>query len=327
MTSHISGSPRPRRRHPWRAIRAIALLVVAAVVLAACGSADDSIDMAESDFGYEVPAAEPVPGIVESRDMAVDGSAGTTSMPEPVPPGAPTGRHVIRSADMAITVSDTARGLEQVIDIAERAGGYAATTDLTRDREGILIGWVALRVPADRLDRVVRDIEGIAESVQHSRTDEQDVTMEIVDVEARLDNLETFEQELLALLGEVREREADAEGLLQVFERIRQVRQEIDMLTARQTALRDQVDMSTVYVGLQQTRTASDVSWSPAQTLRDAVAATARLLTQVADGVIWAVVTVLPIVIAVLAIPAVVAGVWWRRRAARRATPSVPASE
>lgn len=293
----------------------MAALLLLALLVAACGGQDDSVEAFDGDVAgqsYEAERSAAMPEMAtDMADMAVDESS--PPLP-PIEPGAPTGRHVVRSAEIIVQTTDTTAAFDDILAIAERAGGYAATTDISRDDAGMVSGWVTLRVPSDRLEDVVRDIEATGETVPRSRIDEYDVTMEVVDVEARLSNLQTFETELLALLREVREGDPSAEDLVTVFERIRSVRQEIDQLEARQTALRDQVSMATVHVGIEQKRTASDVSWSPSGTLADAFEATARLLTNVADGVIWLLVTVVPIAIAVLAVPTLVFWIWWRRR-------------
>ncbi|MEX0869061.1 MAG: DUF4349 domain-containing protein [Nitriliruptoraceae bacterium] len=305
---------RTRRRS---VIVASALFTLLALLVSACGGEDagdfDGAEMSTSDSAGAMPA----PMEAEERALADDGG-GSDPIP-PIEPGAPTGRHVVRSADITIRVDEPDRATDTVIAIAERAGGYAATIDVSNDDVGLSYSWLTLRVPTDRLEDVVDEIADVGDEVPHSRIDEYDVTMEVVDIDARLSNLRAFEDELLQLLTEVRESEPDAEALLAVFSRIREVRAEIDQLEARQTALEDQIDYATIHVGIEQHRAAAEIAWDPGSTLRDAFAATVRLLTVVVDGVIWTVVTVLPIAVAVLALPALVGVVVWRRR--RRATP------
>lgn len=316
-----------RRRRPARLVWTAVLLLIG-LFAAACGGGQDAYKEFDGDEAAQMYESERAGATADvAADMAYDADMAYAEQPIPLPPiepGAPTGRHVVRSAEIIIETTDTTAAFDDVLAIAERAGGYAATTDISRDEAGMVSGWVTLRVPSDRLDDVVRDIEDTGESVPRSRIDEYDVSMDVVDVEARLSNLRAFETELLALLREVREGDPSAEDLVTVFERIRSVRQEIDQLEARQTALRDQVSMATVHVGIQQKRTAADVSWTPSGTLADALEATARLLTNVADGVIWLVVTVLPIALTVLLLPALIVWIWWRRRRERADASSGP---
>ncbi len=318
----VSPTNRPRppaRRARLRRLVLMAVIALAMVVTAACGADDagvfDGVDMASEpvpDRMADVPAMEFADDDVAAMDAAEAG------MPPPVPGGAPTGQQVIRTAELVLESDDTAAMLTEVTAIAERYDGYVATSDLSRTVDGEVTGWLTLRVPSGLLDRVVDAIEEAADAVPVSRTDEFDVSREMTDIEARLSNLRAFETELVALLAEVRASDGGAEELLTVFERIRQVRLEIEQLEAHRASLSDQVAMSTVWVEIRQLPappTASDVTWAPGDTLREAFAATVRSLTMVADAIIWVVVTALPLIIAVLAVPALF--IWWllaRRR-------------
>jgi hypothetical protein len=183
-------------------------------------------------------------------------------------------------------------------------------------------------VPTDRLLDVVGELEELGTSVPISRVDEIDVTTEATNLQARIDNLRVYESELLALLGDVREADdRTAEDLVLVFERIRQARQEIDQLEAYQQSLEDRISMATVTVELRQRApvpTAGEVVWRPGETLQAAIAATTRLLTQVADGIIWVFVTAIPVALAILLVPALIVLVVVRRRRARSTPPPPP---
>lgn len=185
-----------------------------------------------------------------------------------------------------------------------------------------------MRVPSERLDSIMADIEAIGTRVPVSRVDEFDVSSEVADVEARLANLRAFETELLDLLAEVRERGGGAEDLVVVFERIRHVRWEIEHLEARERQLGDEVSMATVRVQLIQEAgppSATDVQWRPSDTLATAWAATVRGLAWLGDAVIWLVLTVLPLALVILAVPAGLTWWLWRRHRARRAALRPPA--
>ncbi len=323
--STASAPPGPRRRR-----RLVAIAAFVALFAAAC-AADDSFEATTMDAGSpDVATAErgvAEPMFDEAVDVDVPAPPGDDM---PVPPSdAPTGRHVIRSAYLELEADDTAELLDAIVRAAERAGGYAATTDLARDADGVVTGWLTLRVPSERLDDLVATLEDLADAVPSSRVDEYDVTWEVTDVEARLSNLRAFETELLALLGEVREATPDADELLSVFERIRQTRLEIEQLEARRASLADQVSMSTVNVHITQTPAppaASDVEWLPVETLREAWAATVRTFAMIGDAAIWLLVTALPVIAVVVVLPVVViVGLVRRRRRNRPAPPPPPA--
>ena len=317
---------RPRHGTARWPVRGIAALVPLALLTAACAAedADDervAVEEATEDVAVDTP---------DEAAMDTD-AAGPDDAAAPIPPGGEDfrGRHVVRTAHLQLEVRDSAAAADEVTRIADDAGGYVATTDLQRRADGVVSGRLTLRVPAELLDDVVDDLDGLAESVPERRIDETDVTGEVTDLEAELANLTAFEEQLRDLLADVRADDGGAEDLVTVFERINEVRSRIDRLEARRSVLADQVALATVHVTLRPTASAQPVTateWNPAETFHGAVAATTRALAAVADGAIRFVVTVLPVAVVVLAPVGLLgwgvrAGVRRRRRTRTRYVP------
>lgn len=274
------------------------------------------------------PAAEPAEDADAEVEAPADGDVRT------IADSAPTGQKVIRTAELVLESSDTSEALARVRAVAERAGGYTATSDLQRSDEGVVRGVVTLRVPTDTLNAVVDQLEELGDAVPVNRIDERDVTTEHADLQARIENLSNYEVELRALLAEVREATARPDDLLHIFERIRQVREEIDLLEGRLASLSDRVAYATVTVTLRPidedgpgTQEASP--WAPGETFREALAATGRLLATIADGLIWFTVTGIPVLVSVIALPALAIYLvvrWVSRRRPRAAADEPPAA-
>lgn len=319
------------RSHTGRRGRIVALLA-GALLLAACGSADDSfMETSSADGGWIGDDAGAPAMDMDAEDAWVEeeraaaeeaGDRDIAPMPPsaggPAPEGMP--RAVIRTGTMHIRATDTAEVAGTVVEVVEDAGGYVAGTDLTRDADGVVQGSFTFRVPTESLTDVLDAFDDLADAVLERRLDEVDVTTQLVDLEAEVANLEAFEAELRELLTEVRESGADAEDLLSVFDRINSVRGQIDQAAARRTQLTDQVAMSTVYLRLSPTASTGPVTnpgWDPGGTARSALAATVRALTSLADAAIRVGLTILPITLVLLAPVALVAWLvrrWWKRR-------------
>jgi hypothetical protein len=320
--------------------RLAALLLAGAVLLAACGGDDSMGGFLESSTSD---------GASGRDDAAIDTDSGAPSMPEavqeeaaaeddsaPVPPSTggpvPDGmqRAVIRTGTMHIRATDTTEVADRVVEVVEDVGGYVAGTDLTRDAEGVVQGSFTFRVPTEELTGVLDAFDELADAVLERRLDETDVTTQLVDLEAEITNLEAFEEELRALLTEVRESGADAEDLLSVFDRINSVRGQIDQAEARRTMLTDQVAMSTVYLRLSPTASTGpvgDPGWDPGGTARTALASTVRALTSLADAAIRIGLTILPVTLVLLAPVALVLWLvrrWWKRRPRPEPTDQTP---
>jgi len=213
-------------------------------------------------------------------------------------PGNPSaGRFVIRTAYLELEVDDGARAVAAIEQETAAIGGHVAATWLSRGEDGTVGGTITVRVPAERLDEFVATLDALARAVPTRNLEEFDVTTELRDLEAELVNLRAYERELRALLTEVRERGEEAEGLVIVSDRLRQIRTEIDRTEGRRTQIADQVTLSTVTISVRPTRSATPVigSWDLAATARDALAATVRAAQFAVELAVWAALTLLPV--------------------------------
>lgn len=321
-----------RRRHPRRSAPLLALLLLAAV-LAGCGGDDMGDSAAEapagqepggSDAGFE-PDIE-VEGDVDAGESADEqGEAGDAPAPSERSPAqlAALGRERIRTAWLTLELEDPEAAVDEVTRTAEAHGGFVALADLARDeRSGDLRGTVTLRVPSEELLPTLDDLEVLAVDAPVRRIEEEDVSAQLTDLRAQLTNLAAYEEELRALLTEIREATSDPDDLLPVVERLQSVRSDIDRLRAQRDSIEDRVALSTITVTLTPTPTEAPIvttSWTPMRTLEEALAATGRALTTVADAAIWLVVTALPVTLVIAGPP--VALLWWlqRRRSSARA--------
>jgi hypothetical protein len=322
-------------------VRRLTVLLLTVILLAACSGPDEAGDRLagtssadrdaptdDLDAADDAPASEAVESAPQADD--VDGqadAAGEAGDAEVRPAAALAGRQVIRTARVELTAEDPDATVDEVMRVAERTGGFVATTDLRRDDEDVLRGTVTLRVPSSDLVTVLGDLEELAVSAPVSRIDERDVTTETADLEARLTNLTTYEEELRALLADVREATSSPDDLLRIFERIREVRQEIDTIEARLASLADQVSLATVEVRIDPAPTAlpvADPTWQPLETVREALTVAARGLSRVADTAIWLALGVLPVALVVAAPLLAIALVWRRMRRRPTSTPPAP---
>jgi SepF-like predicted cell division protein (DUF552 family) len=322
-----------RPSHPRTTITLLALLTLP-VLLAGCGSGGDDAATADwdADGGAMEATTQAERGIPAEEHWAAADDADTDTAGDapavgedgaPAPTAVTLGRRVVRTATLELESADPNRLVQELTSAVSAAGGFVATSDLRRDEQGVVRGTVTVRVPSEELDATLDDLEELADNAPVRRIDERDVTVESADVEAQLDNLTAYETELRALLADVRETTTRPEDLLTVFERIRQVRAEIDQLQGRLAVLSDQVSLATITVTITPTSTAvpvTDPTWEPASTAREALTAAARALSGIADAAIWIALAVLPVV-AVFAVPFGFALAIWRRRQHGDATP------
>jgi hypothetical protein len=186
---------------------------------------------------------------------------------------------------------------------SEQSGSSSPTVDLV------------VRIPADKLDGVLADAKklGTVESMSIGHTD---VTSQRVDLDARIEALQTSVNRLLQLMG----RAGNVADLLAAESSLTQRQAELDSLRAQRAALGDQISYATINVNL---------STKPTVTQGGFLGALARgwqSLLSAVYSVVVAVGFLLPW-IPVLAVLTLVVVLVVRRKPFRRASSAEPAVE
>jgi hypothetical protein len=285
---------------------------MAALLLASVACSADDVATGGEDAG-PAPGAPSMDG-----DWAADEDAGyddgevSRDLAGGAPDVAPDARSEIRTGYLVLETADPVATYERVVSETERLGGFVESSDLSRDRDQVLRGSVTIRIPAESLAGLMDALDEDAEAVPAKQIDSRDVTGQLVDLDARLANLRIYEQQLQEVMVEVEGTpRTRAEDLLSVFDRVQQVREEIERLDAQRSLLREQVAYSTLRVELIPTRDVrplTDPEWSFTASLRDAWSAGLRTATAVVDALLYVVVGGAPVLIPL----ALVAAVVWR---------------
>lgn len=234
--------------------RTLALVaLVALVALAGCGAtgggsggADGGYEQATevADAGAEATGDPPETAV--ARD-AEDGTGGDGDAAVTVQE-----RQVIRTGTVVVEVEDFERARSNITEATEGYGGYVSDTSQERreiDNQTWVRGAVVLRVSQSEFDALVDDAKGLGE-VESVDTDAQDVTGQIVDIQARLKNLRAERDRLRELYQQAN----TTEDVLAVQRELSDVQQEIERLDARLQSLQNQVAYSTLTVRLEEPR-------------------------------------------------------------------------
>jgi hypothetical protein len=160
-------------------------------------------------------------------------------------PPADTERQVIRKANIDLKSRDVrATFLKAAQVLSEASGEYVEQSSLTGQDEN-LQGSLTLRVAAGRLSEVLNQLRNLATVVSESSGGE-DVTNQVVDLEARLRNEQRVEAELLGLMES--RKDAPLKEVLELRDSISRVRENIERMTAQREHLSRLVSLATVLV-------------------------------------------------------------------------------
>lgn len=226
--------------------RLILILLAALVVLAGCNGAAGGGDAGGGGAGYAETAVE-----AEAESRAADsgggdgGNAGDTDVDT-------AGRSIIRTGEVRLRVDDYDDAQSNLTAAVEARGGYVSdSAKQVRDRGGEdwTSGRVVLRVPAENFSETmaVAEREG---TVLESRTSSEDVTDQVVDLEARLENLRAERDRLRTLY----DRANDTEDVIAVERRLSEVQTEIERTEARLQNIQRRVAYATITVELVEPR-------------------------------------------------------------------------
>jgi hypothetical protein len=224
--------------------------VVGCCLVAGCSASGGGATSSDSIAVQRAPAVAPVapnganvPGPTkQSGGTASSGSGSSSQAVDPLPA---TGRQVIRTASITLSVPNVTRTAADVRSITAGVGGYAGSENTRSDQADF-----TLQVPTTTLDQVLDRIAALGKVTDRGEQ-AQDVTKELVDVRSRVATQQASVDRVRALLakattvgdvvtieGELATREANLEALEQ-----------------QQAELSAQVAMSTVAVHIGQSHT------------------------------------------------------------------------
>ena len=207
-----------------RRITAALLLTLASGLLVACGTGESS---------FQATSGESAPMNAEAMPMQDPGEVRM-------------GEQVIQTAHVSIEVADVDSAIMAIEDATARSEGFVQNQSVN-NFDGDSLANLTIRVPVANLDRFLTEVSELGD-VRNQSLDAQDVTLEVIDLEARISTLE----ESIARLRDLQQQAESVTDLVAVEAELATRQAELESLTARRDYLANQVDLATVYVVLDQ---------------------------------------------------------------------------
>lgn len=280
-----------RMRLPAARPTPLILMLVLGLILAGCGAGSALFENVGSNLqgtGGE-PAGQPAEGASGGGEDSEEGSGADGRAPLT----APIEQRIIKTGEITLEVTNVGEALGMVRAMTVELGGYVGGSQAgTLDDRATL----TLRIPATSFEDALARLHGMDAELVAESTREQDVTGQVVDLAARIDNLEASEASYRELVA----RAERVEDILAVQSRLDQVRGEIEQLTAQLEALEGQAALSTLTVTLVPRATpvtTTTEAWDPAAQLDRAIASLVGIGQGLLDGLIWFAVVWLPILL------------------------------
>jgi PBP1b-binding outer membrane lipoprotein LpoB len=318
-----------RRAH--RAIPIALLLLLISIVIAACSGSSTSGAASQApardDSGVPAGEGQGLQGGEAPAEAPLQ--PGSSAAPEPPAVGADVDAKIIRTGSMDLEVSNVPQAIREARDAIRSMGGYVGASQ-TSNIDDQPYAQITYRIPVDRWEDALdalRGVDGDSTKVVSEQTDSVDVTSQVVDLEARIRNLEASETALV----EIAEQATRIQDILDIQARITEVRGQIEQLEAQQNGLADQTSYATLTVTYQLPLVAAvevqAEGWDATAIFDQASATLVGVLQALAGAGIWLAVVWVPILVMFAIAAGIVA--WLLRRFGvldRAIRPAPPAS-
>lgn len=267
----------------------VGLLIAAGLALiAGCGRAGYESARANPEAGY---GGAPAPGM-ESEGIAHDNAVRTESKGADVPQATAavySQRQIIRTASLEVRVKKVDEAEKEALRLTREAGGFVESSSSSGLAGSYPRMDLAIRVPVGRFDDVLQAFSNLGVPMSKTITGE-DVTAQLVDLEARLKTLSAQEETLREMLKSTR----TVKDMLEVQGRLTDIRTQIEQIAAQRKNMAELAALSTIRLSLIQSSetalvAAKDQSWAT-EAWGQASSALMGALRKIGTAAIWLIV-------------------------------------
>jgi hypothetical protein len=316
---------------PRRTLALVMILILAASLAAACSGSASAPNLSANEGAAAAPAAGTGNGSDSNasaagpaRGAAGQGIVGGTSGTSGNGGNGAAFRDdakIIRTGSLQLNVTDVKASLRTARDTIVGMGGYVGASQQSGDGTSI-VATVTYRIPEARWEDALDALRAMGTEVGE-QTDAAEVTDQIVDLAARIRNLQASETALVRHAAEA----AKIADLLEIETRLTDVRGQIEQLSAQQKNLENQAAYATLAVTfgteVAAVQKAAD-QWDPKTEVDRAGASLIGFLQALTSAGIWFGIVWLPMLIALAIISAVGLLVARRLGFLRRTAPPLP---
>jgi hypothetical protein len=242
-----------------------------------------------------------------------DGSTGgvAAGLPASVPAGTKTTQsgtngaladvstQIVKTGQMTLEVTDIDAAINQATSAVTGMGGLVDQSNRSGTGDSASAS-LTFRFPVAKWDAALPALRKVGSKVLSEQTGSTDVTTQVIDLNARIDNLKTTEAALQAIMA----RATAIPDVIAVETQLSDTQGQIEQLTAQRDHLANQAAMSTVTVTFQLPQktvtTQATQDWTLGNQVDEAAAALVRVGQGLATIVVWIAIVVLPIGLAAL---------------------------
>ncbi len=273
-------------------VLALLLVVLFAKVFFASRSS-----MSTNMMGYAAPSlgagyGNPVANYQEKR-VAVQAMPRAGTMNDGIvaervaAPDAPSplmvGEKMIKTGMLNLRVKSTDEATKEVYRVAAQMGGTVSNSSFSQYGSSMKSGTMTVRVPVERFDEAFTTLKKIAILVQTENTAGTDVTTQVIDLQARINNKKAAEATMQILF----ERAVKISDVIEITDKLSVLRGEIESLEGQMRYMDDQTALSTITLSMSEDAVIqADRGFRPFETMKESVVALLQSVGQVTERLI-----------------------------------------
>jgi hypothetical protein len=302
-----------RIRRSGRMGKIAALVAAVAIVGGAYVAGGSPATDGQSLHSLNAPIAGPVAATGPVYAVPQDGStgAGAVGLPASVPAVTKTTQsgtngavadvntQIVKTGQMTLEVTDIDAAVNQATSAITGMGGLVDQSNRSGTGDSASAS-LTFRFPVAKWDAALPALRKVGSKLLSEQTGSTDVTTQVIDLNARIDNLKTTEAALQAIMA----RATAIPDVIAVETQLSDTQGQIEQLTAQRDHLANQAAMSTVTVTFQLPQktvtTQATQDWTLGNQVDQAAAALVRVGQGLATIVVWIAIVVLPIGLAAL---------------------------
>jgi hypothetical protein len=204
--------------------------------------------------------------------------------------------YIVKTGSMTLEVPAIDQALLKARTAILGLGGYISGSEQSNDGDRAMAS-ITYRFPAARWEDALDALRGLATKVVGLKTATDEVTGQVLDLGARIDNLKSTERALQAIMVKA----VKIQDILDVQNQLTSVQGQIEELSTQQARLKDQAAMSTLTVLFQAPAVAAvketTKGWDPGTEFDRAVSQLLGLGQGLATAAIWLGIVVLPVLV------------------------------
>jgi hypothetical protein len=266
--------------------------LVGLVVIGCGGAAIAPLPQPQRPDSVDGPAGQPANG---GDQGAGNGSGSGTNQVAVV-----DSAFIVREGTLDVEVKDMPAALQQAQSLVSSLGGYIAGSKESNDGDNSYAS-ITYRFPVERWDEALTGLRALGQRVINENTTADDVTADVVDMDARLANLRAAETQYQSFMAKA----VTIDDVLAVQKQLTDVRGQIEQLQAQRDNLANRATLATLTVNWQVPVTAVatvNQGWDLGHEIDRAFAALVGFGQALATLAVWLLVAVMPIVMPIVLI-------------------------